>query len=137
MDLDMMSHPTTTRNLATLKADGVHIIEPEVGELASHLVGRGRMEEPQCIAKVLDNFFSPQELSLKGKKVMITAGPTVERIDPVRYISNFSTGKMGFALAEEAARRGAKVALVCGPCGLHCENPRCDKNRCRECQGDA
>lgn len=127
MDLDMMSHPTTTRNLATLKADGVHIIEPEVGELASHLVGRGRMEEPQCIAKVLDNFFSPQELSLKGKKVMITAGPTVERIDPVRYISNFSTGKMGFALAEEAARRGAKVALVCGPCGLHCENPAVTK----------
>ena len=127
MDLDMMSHPTTTRNLATLKADGVHIIEREVGELASHLVGRGRMEEPQCIAKVLDNFFSPQELSLKGKKVMITAGPTVERIDPVRYISNFSTGKMGFALAEEAARRGAKVALVCGPCGLHCDNPAVTK----------
>lgn len=127
MDLDMMSHPTTTRNLATLKADGVHIIEPEVGELASHLVGRGRMEEPQCIAKVLDNFFSPQELSLKGKKVMITAGPTVERIDPVRYISNFSTGKMGFALAEEAARRGANVTLVCGPCGLHCENPAVTK----------
>ena len=88
MDLDMMAHPTTTRNLATLKADGVRVIEPETGELASHLVGRGRMEEPERIVEVLDGFFG-QDLPLKGKKVMITAGPTYERIDPVRFIGNF------------------------------------------------
>ena len=123
MDFDMMAHPTTTRNLATLRGDGVHIIEPEVGELASHLVGRGRMEEPERIAEVINDFFAPAELPLKGKKVIITAGPTVERIDPVRYISNFSTGKMGFALADEAARRGASVTLVCGPCGRKSNTP--------------
>lgn len=135
MDFDMMAHPSTTRNLATLRADGVHIIEPEVGELASHLVGRGRMEEPERIAEIIDEFFAPKDLPLKGKKVMITAGPTVERIDPVRYISNFSTGKMGFALAEEAARRGAVVSLVCGPCSLHTDNPaiiRIDVESARE-----
>lgn len=117
MDLDMMAHPSTTRNLATLVADGVEIIEPEVGELASHLVGRGRMEEPEGIFKAIEAHFerldTPQ--SLAGKHILITAGPTLERIDPVRYISNFSTGKMGFALAEEAASRGAKVTLVAGP----------------------
>ncbi len=123
MDLDMMAHPSTERNLATLRSDGVGIIEPETGELASHLVGRGRMEEPEVIAKTLDDFFAPKTLSLKGKRVMITAGPTVERIDPVRYISNFSSGKMGFALAEEAAKRGADVTLVCGPCSLTTGNP--------------
>lgn len=123
MDFDMMAHPTTTRNLDTLRADGVRVIEPEVGELASHLVGRGRMEEPERIARIIDDFFAPKDLSLSGKKVMITAGPTVERIDPVRYISNFSTGKMGFALAEEAARRGATVTLICGPCSLGTDNP--------------
>lgn len=123
MDFDMMAHPTTTRNLDTLRADGVRVIEPEVGELASHLVGRGRMEEPERIARIINDFFAPKDLSLSGKKVMITAGPTVERIDPVRYISNFSTGKMGFALAEEAARRGATVTLICGPCCLGTDNP--------------
>lgn len=123
MDFDMMAHPTTSRNLDSLRADGVHVIEPEVGELASHLVGRGRMEEPERIARIIDDFFAPKDLSLSGKKVMITAGPTVERIDPVRYISNFSTGKMGFALAEEAARRGADVTLICGPCNLSTDNP--------------
>lgn len=117
MDLDMMAHPTTTRNLATLKADGVRVIEPETGELASHLVGRGRMEEPERIVEVLDDFFG-QDLPLKGKKVMITAGPTYERIDPVRFIGNFSTGKMGYAIAAEAARRGAEVLLVSGPSAL-------------------
>ena len=123
MDFDMMAHPTTSRNLDSLRADGVHVIEPEVGELASHLVGRGRMEEPERIARIIDDFFAPKDLSLSGKKVMITAGPTVERIDPVRYISNFSTGKMGLALAEEAARRGADVTLICGPCNLSTDNP--------------
>ena len=115
MDLDMMAHPTTTRNLRTLAADGVHIIEPASGELASHLTGRGRMEEPENIAAAVDSFFGRPEGSLKGKHVMITAGPTVEKIHPVRFISNFSTGKMGFALAAEAARRGARVTLVAGP----------------------
>lgn len=117
MDLDMMAHPSTNRNLATLKADGVTIIEPEVGELASHLVGKGRMEEPEKIAEVLDTFFGTQQ-SLAGKRVLITAGPTYERIDPVRFIGNFSTGKMGYAIAREAARRGADVTLVSGPTDL-------------------
>lgn len=123
MDLDMMAHPTTTRNLATLAADGVHIIEPETGELASGLSGRGRMEEPEKIAAVLDSFFA-SDGPLAGKKVMITAGPTYERIDPVRFIGNFSTGKMGYALAEEAASRGAEVTLVSGPTALAVSNPR-------------
>lgn len=117
MDLDMMAHPTTERNLATLRSDGVHVIEPEVGELASHLVGRGRMEEPEKIAAVLDAFFSEKQ-TLAGKKVLISAGPTYERIDPVRFIGNFSTGKMGYAIAEEAASRGAEVTLVSGPTAL-------------------
>lgn len=117
MDLDMMAHPSTNRNLATLKADGVTVIEPEVGELASHLVGKGRMEEPEKIAEVLDAFFGTRQ-SLAGKRVLITAGPTYERIDPVRFIGNFSTGKMGYAIATEAARRGAAVTLVSGPTDL-------------------
>lgn len=117
MDLDMMAHPTTARNLATLAADGVHIIEPETGELASGLSGRGRMEEPEKIAAVLADFFAASG-HLAGKKVLVTAGPTYERIDPVRFIGNFSTGKMGYAIAEEAAARGAEVTLVSGPTAL-------------------
>ena len=117
MDLDMMRHPSTIRNLELLRSYGNHIIEPAEGELASHLVGKGRMEEPKNIVKALDEFFSSSE-DLKGKHVLITAGPTVEKIDPVRYISNFSSGKMGFALAEECASRGAKVTLVAGPVAL-------------------
>ncbi len=123
MDLDMMAHPTTARNLATLAADGVHIIEPETGELASGLSGRGRMEEPERIAAVLDAFFA-SDGPLAGKKVLITAGPTYERIDPVRFIGNFSTGKMGYAIAEEAASRGAEVTLVSGPTALSVSSPR-------------
>ncbi len=117
MDLDMMRHPSTVRNLELLRSYGNHIIEPAEGELASHLIGKGRMEEPENIVKVLDNFFAAKE-DLKGKRVLITAGPTVEKIDPVRYISNFSSGKMGFALAEECASRGAEVTLVAGPVTL-------------------
>lgn len=117
MDLDMMAHPSTLRNLDILRADGVTVIEPETGELASHLVGRGRMEEPEKIAEVLNRFFAVGQ-SLLGKKVLITAGPTYERIDPVRFIGNFSTGKMGYALAAEATRRGAEVTLVSGPVAL-------------------
>ena len=117
MDLDMMRHPSTIRNLELLRSYGNHIIEPAEGELASHLIGKGRMEEPENIVKALDEFFSSTE-DLKGKHVLITAGPTVEKIDPVRYISNFSSGKMGFALAEECASRGAQVTLVAGPVAL-------------------
>ena len=117
MDLDMMRHPSTVRNLELLRSYGNHIIEPAEGELASHLIGKGRMEEPENIVKALDRFFAAKE-DLKGKRVLITAGPTVEKIDPVRYISNFSSGKMGFALAEECASRGAEVTLVAGPVTL-------------------
>ena len=122
MDLDMMRHPSTTRNIELLRSYGNHIIEPTAGELASHLIGKGRMEEPENIVKVLDDFFKAGE-DLQGKRVLITAGPTVERIDPVRYISNFSSGKMGFALAEECASRGAQVTLVAGPVTLKNEHP--------------
>lgn len=129
MDFDMMLHPTTCRNLATLESDGVRIVEAESGELASHLVGKGRMAEPEHIVEALQRMLEEETLHkgtenpvgnvlmqpLKGKRVLITAGPTRERIDPVRYISNFSTGRMGVALAEEAARRGADVKLVLGP----------------------
>ncbi len=117
MDLDMMAHPSTVRNIATLRSWGVNVIEPTSGELASHLVGKGRMEEPERIVEVLDNFFSKKQ-SLKGKKLLITAGPTHEKIDPVRFIGNYSSGKMGYALAEEAAARGAEVFLVSGPVEL-------------------
>ena len=122
MDLDMMAHPTTVRNLAFLRSIGNRIIEPAEGELASHLVGKGRMEEPENIFKVLEQFFATEQ-DLKGKKVLITAGPTHERIDPVRFIGNYSSGKMGFALAAECAARGADVTLVAGPVALHLPHP--------------
>ena len=126
MDLDMMRHPSTVRNLNLLRSYGNHIIEPTAGELASHLIGKGCMEEPENILKVLDEFFKSNE-DLQGKHVLITAGPTVERIDPVRYISNFSSGKMGFALAEECANRGAQVTLVTGPVSLQTEHPAIER----------
>ena len=125
MDLDMYAHPSTQQNLKVLQSYGNHIIEPGTGFLASHLEGKGRMEEPEQIVKVLDEFFEAQEAgkqedtassdTLAGKTVMITAGPTYERIDPIRFIGNYSSGKMGFALANECASRGAKVELVLGP----------------------
>lgn len=121
MDLDMWKHPSTQRNIATLLSDGVDIIEPGAGELASHLVGKGRMEEPEKIVAVLEQYFASTD-ELKGKKVLITAGPTYENIDPVRFIGNYSSGKMGFALAEECANRGAEVYLVAGPVGLKTKN---------------
>lgn len=117
MDLDMFAHPTTQHNLARLRSFGNRIIEPGEGELASHLVGKGRMEEPERIIEVLAAFFA-QEETLKGKKILITAGPTYEKIDPVRFIGNYSSGKMGFALAEACAARGAEVTLVAGPVAL-------------------
>lgn len=114
MDLDMMAHPSTARNLRTLQADGVAIIEAAEGELASHLSGKGRMAEPADIVAALESY-ALRGMSLAGKHVLITAGPTYERIDPVRFIGNFSTGKMGYAIAEAAAARGARVTLVSGP----------------------
>ncbi len=122
MDLDMMAHPSTVANIERLRSYGNHIIEPTAGELASHLVGKGRMEEPEVIADVLSRFFGKQQ-TLAGKRVVITAGPTYERIDPVRFIGNFSTGKMGYALAEEAAARGARVTVVSGPVSIKAEHP--------------
>lgn len=114
MDLDMFAHPSTQHNLDILRSYGNHIIEPASGELASHLVGKGRMEEPEKIIEVLEAFFSRRQ-DLQGKRVMITAGPTYEKIDPVRFIGNYSSGKMGYALAEACAERGAEVTLVSGP----------------------
>lgn len=122
MDLDMFAHPSTTRNMELLKSYGNIIIEPAAGELASHLIGKGRMEEPEKILSIVEDFFTKEE-SLSKKKVLITAGPTYEKIDPVRFIGNYSSGKMGFALAEECARRGAKVTLVAGPVSLKVNHP--------------
>lgn len=113
MDLDMYAHPTTQQNMERLKGFGNHIIEPQSGFLASGLEGKGRMEEPERIVDCLDSFFEKKDL--QGKRIMITAGPTYEKIDPVRFIGNYSSGKMGFALAEECARRGAEVTLIAGP----------------------
>ena len=118
MDLDMYQHPTTQQNMQRLLSFGNQIIEPQSGFLASGLEGKGRMEEPEQIVAYLDNYFESKDL--KGKKVMITAGPTYEKIDPVRFIGNYSSGKMGFALAEECARRGAEVTLIAGPVSLQC-----------------
>ncbi len=132
MDLDMYQHPTTQQNMERLKSFGNHIIEPASGFLASGLEGKGRMEEPEIIIEKLDKFFrgekqeeqkawqnhalqESQEEGMSGKKVLITAGPTYEKIDPVRFIGNYSSGKMGFALAEECARRGAEVTVIAGP----------------------
>lgn len=114
MDLDMYAHPTVTENLAKLASYGNHIIPATYGELASGLVGQGRMAEPEDIVLFLENTLS-ENLPLKGKKILITAGPTYEAIDPVRFIGNFSSGKMGIALANEAVRQGAEVHLVLGP----------------------
>lgn len=113
MDLDMFAHPSTKRNLDLLREYGNIIIEPASGELASHLVGKGRMEEPENILAVIEDFFTPKDLL--GKNILISAGPTHENIDPVRFIGNYSSGKMGYAIAEECASRGAKVTLVSGP----------------------
>lgn len=121
MDLDMYSHPATQENLRTLIGYGNHVIEPGCGFLASGLEGKGRMEEPENIIQALEDFFQAQQ-DLKGKKILITAGPTYEKIDPVRFIGNYSSGKMGFALAEECAKRGAEVTLIAGPVALSCSS---------------
>ena len=144
MDLDMYAHPTTQQNLEHLRSFGNIIIEPQSGFLASGLEGKGRMEEPEIIVKKLEAFFltengerrtengevrtengerSTLNSQLAGKHVLITAGPTYEKIDPVRFIGNYSSGKMGFALAEECARRGARVTLIAGPVSLSVSHP--------------
>lgn len=122
MDLDMYAHPATQHNLDIIRSFGNHIIEPAEGELASHLIGKGRMEEPERIAEIIEAFFTTRQ-DLDGKHVLITAGPTYERIDPVRFIGNYSSGKMGFALAEECAARGARVTLVAGPVQMQAHHP--------------
>ncbi len=125
MDLDMYAHASTQHNLDILRSYGNHIIEPQSGFLASGLEGKGRMEEPEKIVESLEAFFSgskAQSTRLTGRRIMITAGPTYEKIDPVRFIGNYSSGKMGFALAEECARRGAEVTLIAGPVSLTCSD---------------
>lgn len=123
MDLDMYAHPSTQKNLDILRSYGNHIIEPGTGELASHLVGKGRMEEPEVIIRHLEEYFAAKDGDLKGRTILITAGPTYEKIDPVRFIGNYSSGKMGFAIADECSSRGAKVILVSGPVQLYTHYP--------------
>lgn len=122
MDLDMYAHPSTQQNIQRLVSYGNHIIEPGTGFLASKLEGKGRMEEPEKIVEVLEKHFSKQQ-SLTGKSVLITAGPTYEKIDPVRFVGNYSSGKMGYALAEACAKQGAEVTLVSGPVMLQTKHP--------------
>jgi phosphopantothenoylcysteine decarboxylase/phosphopantothenate--cysteine ligase len=122
MDLDMFAHPSTQQNLDRLRSFGNRIIEPTSGELASHLIGKGRMEEPDKIVAVLEDFFASRS-QLEKKKIVITAGPTYEKIDPVRFIGNYSSGKMGFALAETCAQQGAEVTLIAGPVALKAVHP--------------
>ena len=151
MDLDMYKHPSTQANMAKLKEYGNLIVEPATGFLASGLEGKGRMEEPEVIVDYLDKYFdlaegivkkddgtanqsASQQQDLTDKHILITAGPTYEKIDPVRFIGNYSSGKMGFALAEECYRRGAEVTLIAGPVSLTCSNGihRIDVESCEE-----
>ena len=134
MDLDMYAHPSTQNNLDTLRSYGNIIIEPQSGFLASGLEGKGRMEEPTVIVEKLEEALSSLLSPLSSKRVLITAGPTYEKIDPVRFIGNYSSGKMGFALAEECARRGMQVTLIAGPVSLECSSPinRIDVESCEE-----
>lgn len=135
MDLDMYAHPATQANIERLRSYGNRFIEPQSGFLASGLEGKGRMEEPDAIVRVLDDFFRGCEGQLAGRRILITAGPTYERIDPVRFIGNYSSGKMGFALADECARRGAEVTLVAGPVALTTSRPgirRIDVESCEQ-----
>ncbi|HBN46767.1 MAG TPA: bifunctional phosphopantothenoylcysteine decarboxylase/phosphopantothenate--cysteine ligase CoaBC [Prevotella sp.] len=143
MDLDMYRHPSTQRNLNTLRSFGNHIVEPTSGFLASGLEGKGRMEEPENIIATLERELQQESegesqlgeanATLAGKRILITAGPTYEKIDPVRFIGNYSSGKMGFALAEECRRRGAEVTLVAGPVALPC-NPDIHRINVESCE---
>lgn len=120
MDLDMYKHPATQKNIETLKSYGNHIIEAETGELASGLTGKGRMAEPETIVDCLNSFF---DTPFNGKRVLVTAGPTYEKLDPVRFIGNYSSGKMGYAIAETLAEQGADVVLISGPTALETSHP--------------
>lgn len=137
MDLDMYRHPSTKDNMEKLIAFGNHIIEPASGYLASGLEGKGRMEDPEKIVKALDRQLSEKDLS--GKQIMITAGPTYEKIDPVRFIGNYSSGKMGFAIAEECYLRGANVTLIAGPVSIQCSDgiKRIDVEDCESMYNEA
>lgn len=138
MDLDMYQHPTTQENIKKLLSYGNQMIEPQSGFLASGLEGKGRMEEPERIVEKLSEFFDAQPSTLnpqlKEKRILITAGPTYEKIDPVRFIGNYSSGKMGFALAEECARQGAEVELIAGPVALTTSHPRIHRNDVESCE---
>lgn len=139
MDLDMFSHPSTQRNIAILKDYGNIIVEPASGELASGLDGKGRMEEPENIVEAVVNHLSAKK-KLLNKRFLVTAGPTYEKIDPVRFIGNYSSGKMGFAIAEELAAQGADVTLVAGPVDLsvsHSSINRIDVESAREMYEEA
>jgi len=133
MDLDMYAHPSTQCNLSTLRGRGVEVIDAGRGFLASGLEGKGRMAEPDEIVACLDRHFS-QSASLRGKRILITAGPTYEKIDPVRFIGNYSSGKMGFAIAEECSRRGAEVVLIAGPVALKCASAAIERIDVESCQ---
>lgn len=128
MDLDMLQHPSTQDNISKLQSFGNHLIEPGYGELASGLTGTGRMAEPEEIIAALEKHFTAAQV-LKGKTVLVTAGPTHEAIDPVRFIGNHSSGKMGFAIAEALADKGATVNLITGPTQQHTKHPRISVNR--------
>ena len=141
MDLDMYAHPSTQNNLNILRSYGNRIIEPESGFLASGLEGKGRMEEPGNIVETLSCFFeneshaeTEQHPAMKGKRIMITAGPTYEKIDPVRFIGNYSSGKMGFAIAEECSRRGAEVTLIAGPVALKTSSSSIHRTDVESCE---
>jgi phosphopantothenoylcysteine decarboxylase/phosphopantothenate--cysteine ligase len=123
MDLDMYAHPSVLRNLQTIEKDGVRILPAEFGELASGLVGQGRMMEPDSILEEIQTSFQKKKTSLEGQKVLLTAGPTYENIDPVRFIGNYSSGKMGFALAQSFLNSGSEVLLISGPTSLTLEHP--------------
>lgn len=133
MDLDMYQHPTTQENMKKLQSFGNKIIEPQSGFLASGLEGKGRMEEPEKIVEYLDKALD-NNAPLRGKRIMITAGPTYEKIDPVRFIGNYSSGKMGFALAEECARQGAEVELIAGPVALTTQHPNIHRTDIESCE---
>lgn len=129
MDLDMYAHPAVTRNLNIIESFGHKIIPAEYGELASGLIGQGRLAEPETIFRTVDNEFTDTDAAFAGKKILITAGPTYENIDPVRFIGNHSSGKMGFDLAKEAAKRGAEVTLISGPSSQKTDDKNIDVYR--------
>ncbi len=134
MDLDMYAHPAVTKNLNIIESFGHKIIPAEYGELASGLIGQGRLAEPETIFRTVGNEFTDTDAAFAGKKILITAGPTYENIDPVRFIGNHSSGKMGFDLAKEAAKRGAEVTLISGPSSQKTDDKNIDVYRVTSAQ---